>query len=137
MEFIQGSKIRDILDSSNCEEIGRKIAESVAKLHNYNIIHGDLTTSNMILSHTDKTDEQSESIRVFFIDFGLGFRSQKTEDKAIDLYLLHEALESTHFDILKKIWKIILETYKQSYDKAEQVIKTLSDIEKRGRYRKR
>jgi Kae1-associated kinase Bud32 len=127
MEFIEGSKIRDILNEDNCGSIAKKIAEAVARLHNYDIIHGDLTTSNMILKDN----------RIYLIDFGLGFRSQKIEDKAIDLYLLHEALESTHFNVLKRAWKIILETYKQSYEKAEKVIKTLSDIEKRGRYQKR
>ena len=85
------------------------------------------STENMILKDSN----------LYLIDFGLGFHSQKIEDKAIDLYLLHEALESTHFNVLKKIWKVILETYKKSYKEAEKVIKTLSDIEKRGRYQKR
>ncbi len=127
MQFIEGMKLKDLLNESNCESIGRKIADAVARLHGYGIIHGDLTTSNMIM----KDD------RIYFIDFGLGFHSQKAEDKAIDLYLLHEALESTHFDVLKKIWKVILETYRKSYTEADKVIKTLANIEKRGRYKER
>ena len=127
MDFISGEKIKDALNQDNYEDIGKKIAEEIAKIHNSNIIHGDLTTSNMILKDN----------KIYMIDFGLGFHSQKIEDKAIDLYLLHEALESTHFNVLKKIWKLILETYKESYTEADKVIKTLAEIEKRGRYKER
>jgi len=122
MQFIDGKKVKDILDEMPelCEEIGK----SIAKLHSFNIIHGDLTTSNMIL-YKDK---------IFFIDFGLGFHSNKIEDKAVDLYLLHGALTSTHKN--EKLWDLILESYlKNGGD--EKVIKRLSEIEKRGRYRER
>ena len=127
MDFINGEKVKDILNPENYEDIGKKIAEEIADIHSNHIIHGDLTTSNMILKDN----------KIYMIDFGLGFHSQKIEDKAIDLYLLHEALESTHFNVLKKIWKIILETYKESYIEADKVIKTLAEIEKRGRYKER
>ena len=105
----------------------KKIAKTIAIMHEQDIIHGDLTKSNMILKNNE----------IYFIDFGLGFHSSRAEDKAVDMYLLHQALESTHFDILEYIWKIILETYRENYKQAEKVIKTLSAIGKRGRYRKR
>jgi len=127
MEFIGGDKVRDIISKENCVEISKNIAELITKLHGSNIIHGDLTTSNMIL----KGDT------IFFIDFGLGFFSPRMEDKATDLYLLHEALESTHFNILEKAWDTILETYRHAYDEGGKVIKTLAEIEKRGRYKER
>lgn len=127
MEFIDGKKVKDILNDGNCAAICRGIAAAVARLHSHGIIHGDLTTSNMIL----KNDE------IYLIDFGLGFFSGRVEDKATDLHLLHEALESTHFGILEKAWKIILNTYKEQYAEAEEIIKTLSEIEKRGRYKER
>jgi Kae1-associated kinase Bud32 len=123
MEFIDGEKIKDILNEDNAEELSEKIGKSIGLLHSYDIIHGDLTTSNMILK-----DE------VYFIDFGLGFFSKKKEDKAVDLYLLHEALESTHFKVKEKAWKIILKSYQRTYLGSEEVIKTLSKIEKRRRY---
>jgi Kae1-associated kinase Bud32 len=122
MELIKGDKVRDIFDG-NFEEISEKIGITVSLLHKNNIIHGDLTTSNMIL----KGD-------LYLIDFGLGYFSRKTEDKAMDLYLLKGSLESTHFSVLEKAWKIILKSY--DFEK-EQVIKTLSKIEMRGRYKKR
>ena len=127
MEFIAGTKIKDAMKKDNCKEFAEKIAVSVAKLHDRDIIHGDLTTSNMIL----KGDT------IFFIDFGLGFFSSKIEDKATDLYLLHEALESTHFSVIEKAWKAILHAYSEGFSDADKVIKTLAKIEKRGRYRER
>src|SRR3989338_6220467 len=54
------------------------------EIYNNNIIHHDLTTSNMI----------SKKDKIFFIDFGLSFFSTKIEDRAVDLHLLKEALES-------------------------------------------
>ena len=51
--------------------------------------------------------------------------------------MLKEALESTHFDVLDKMWKIIADAYKGGYHDGEKVIKTLSKIEKRGRYAER
>jgi TP53 regulating kinase-like protein len=127
MDFVEGEKVRDILGRKNCQEIGRKVAKSIAMLHDNDIIHGDLTTSNMILKNNE----------VYFIDFGLGFHSSRIEDKAVDLYLLHQALASTHFDILEETWETILKVYEENSKEAKKVIKTLGEIEKRGRYRKR
>lgn len=126
MEFVSGQKMRDVFED-DCKKLAGKIAESVAKMHENDIIHGDLTTSNMILEADD----------VFFIDFGLGFVSKRVEDKAIDLFLLHEAIESTHNKVLDDAWKIILNTYKKHYPEGEQVIKAVHKIEMRRRYTKK
>jgi Kae1-associated kinase Bud32 len=127
MEFIPGEKVKNILSKKNEKEICKKIGLSVSLLHNAGIIHGDLTTSNMILKQN----------KLYLIDFGLGFHSSRLEDKATDLHLLQEALESTHFSIVESAWKIILNTYKKNAVDSEQVIKTLNKIQKRGRYKKR
>ena len=90
MDFIDGKKLSDNLDKFPLEKqkkVARLIGENVAKLHNSDIIHGDLTTSNMILKNK----------KVYFIDFGLGYNSQKIEDRAVDIHLLRQALESKHF----------------------------------------
>lgn len=63
------------------------MGEVVAKIHNNHLIHGDLTTSNFMLS---------ESKQIAVIDWGLSFVSEKTEDKAVDLYVLERAINSTH-----------------------------------------
>ena len=123
MNFIDGKIVKDIFNE-NFEYVSEKIGKMISVLHKNNIIHGDLTTSNMILKNR----------KLYLIDFGLGFFSQKIEDKAMDLYLLKTILESTHFLFAEKSWKIIIKNY--NFEK-EQIIKTLSKIEKRGRYNKR
>lgn len=147
LEFIDGKKVKDVLEGKNlgviCEEIGRNIA----LLHSYDIIHGDLTTSNMIIKTESNQESKARenattsfshsSFSIWFIDFGLGFISKRDEDKAVDLYLLHEVLESTHFLILDEAWKTILDAYKSHYTGSNKVIKALLDVEKRGRYKER
>ena len=124
MEKINGKLIKDVLNDSSytnlCAEIGRK----VAVLHNNSIIHGDLTTSNMILSK-----------EVCFIDFGLSFFSDKAEDKAVDLHLLKEALESKHYKIWEECFKCALDAYSKGAKGSTETLKRLEIVEKRGRYR--
>ncbi len=127
IEFIDGNKVKDIINQDNAQSIGQQIGTAIGKLHTYDIIHGDLTTSNMIAKGND----------VYFIDFGLGFQSKRIEDKAVDLYVLNEVLESTHNLIKEILWTIVLETYTKHFDEAKTVITTLQEIEKRGRYRQR
>lgn len=127
MEFIQGDRVKDILAEDNYKEICEKIGEAVVKMHSNDIVHGDLTTSNMLLRGGE----------IYFIDFGLGFRSMRAEDKANDLFLLHEALESTHFALLDKAWNIILKVYAKNYGEAAAVFDALQKIEKRRRYTKK
>lgn len=104
MEFIEGKKLSENLDSlPNKNEICIQIGKQIAKLHDNNIIHGDLTTSNMILS--DKGN------LLYFIDFGLSFISNKIEDKAVDLHLIKQALEAKHFSISSQCFNKILEGY--------------------------
>ena len=126
MEFIDGQKVKDVLDK-NCISISKEVGRNVALLHSFDIIHGDLTTSNMLLKDG----------KLYLIDFGLGFISKREEDKAVDLYLLHEALESTHFDIMEKAWKSVLGSYKRHYQGSDKVIKALLNVESRGRYKLR
>jgi len=127
MPFINGEKLSDYLDNFQLEKqkrICKKIGESTAKLHASDIIHGDLTTSNMIL----KNDE------IFFIDFGLGFISKKIEDKAVDIHLLKEALEAKHF----KNWEILFNEFLKGYQKYaehKKVFEQMKKVELRGRYR--
>jgi Kae1-associated kinase Bud32 len=129
MEYIQGEKLKDIFSSLGKEKrsiICKKIGEYIATLHNANIIHGDITTSNFLI----KDD------KVFLIDFGLGFHSTRIEDKATDLYILQQALKSTHFNIFNDLWEDILNSYKKNYKGSEAIIKRLEEINKRGRYKR-
>ncbi|MCX6814081.1 MAG: KEOPS complex kinase/ATPase Bud32 [Candidatus Aenigmarchaeota archaeon] len=128
MEWIEGKKIKDTLNSmprSQRMEIYKLIGESIGKLHSNGIIHGDLTTSNMIFKDG----------RLYIIDFGLGKISGKIEDQAVDLYLLYEALKSTHLKRLNEAWEGILKAYKQNYSKSKEVLNRVLKIEKRRRYK--
>jgi len=127
MEFISGKRIKELFFTADKKTIERcclEIGKSIGKLHSMGIIHGDLTTSNMILK-----DE-----KIYFIDFSLGEFSKRIEDQGVDLKLLIEALKSTHFKILKTCWDNILKGYRQEYNKAEEVLTKIDEIEKRGRY---
>ncbi len=127
MPFIDGEKLSEYLDDFQLKKqkkICRQIGKGVAKLHEQNIIHGDLTTSNMIL----KNDE------IYFIDFGLGFVSRKFEDKAVDLHLLKQALEAKHFKNWEILWKEIEKSYSK-YENSKIIFERLKAVEKRGRYK--
>ncbi|MBI2664150.1 Kae1-associated serine/threonine protein kinase [Candidatus Woesearchaeota archaeon] len=125
MSFIDGKKARDILSSGNCVRIGKEIGKTVAALHKNRIIHGDLTTSNMINSKG----------KLYLIDFGLGFFSDKTEDKAVDLHLLRQALNSSHSRIAKKCFDAAVKSYCKSSRSGSEVLKRLEKVEGRGRYK--
>ncbi|MGB9707797.1 MAG: KEOPS complex kinase/ATPase Bud32 [Candidatus Pacearchaeota archaeon] len=127
MEFIYGKALSFHLDKfplNKALTICREIGKSTAKLHDLGIIHGDLTTSNMIL----KQD------KVYFVDFGLGFHSDRIEDKAVDLHLLREALEAKHFKHWPEFFKAVGEGYKISKN-ALAVLERLKKVEGRGRYK--
>ncbi len=129
LEFIDGKKLSESIDDFSIKKqkkICNKIGENIAKIHDSDLIHGDLTTSNMILKDED----------IYFIDFGLGFISRKVEDKAVDLHLLKQALEAKHFKHWKILFDDVLNGYGISKD-AERVLKQLEKVEKRGRYKEK
>lgn len=125
MELIPGQKLRDALSESNCQALGMKMGEFIAQMHSLNIIHGDLTTSNMILKDGE----------VYFIDFGLGFFSDKAEDKAVDLHLLKQALNSSHSRIAENCFEAVVENYSKSYRNSNEILNRLRKVEVRGRHK--
>jgi TP53 regulating kinase-like protein len=127
MGFIEGDKIRDILEKSDYKKLSKQIGKLVGILHSKNIIHGDLTTSNMILKEND------EENKIYFIDFGLSVHSDKTEDKAVDLHLLKQALESRHYTIWDECFKAVIEGYKEENKEYDAVLKRFEKVELRGR----
>lgn len=126
MEQIDGTVLKTFLEKpkspeKTCLEVGKKIG----KMHSAGIIHGDLTTSNMILSDG----------KIFFIDFGLGQFSKRIEDMATDLSVLIKALRATHHKIHLKCWRSILRGYRSQNKKYPEVLRRLEKIEGRARYR--
>lgn len=124
MEFIDGPRVKDILDTKNMKVLCTAIGKSVADLHNASIIHGDLTTSNMICRDSG----------ICLIDFGLGFISDKAEDKATDIHLLEEAIESTHYGIASDALAIVFDSYLENCKDGKAVLSRLEQIRLRGRY---
>ncbi len=129
MEHIKGDVLKETLDNYKEEKrdkVSKLIGEQIALMHDNDIIHGDLTTSNMIL----KQDQ------VFLIDFGLGSISLKSEDKAVDLHLLKQALESKHYRHHEDLYTSFLQGYKKSKNYKE-TLERLEKVEKRGRYKRK
>lgn len=123
IEEIEGEQLKDVLEDSleAMEDLGR----NTARLHDAGIIHGDLTTRNAMLSGENG---------VFLIDFGLAFRSDRIEDRAIDIHLLKQVLESSHPGVEKQAWGKFLKGYTEHED-SEEVLERLEEVEKRGRYK--
>ena len=127
MEYVEGKRVKELLGSGEktiIKEVCLQIGSSVGKLHSAGIVHGDLTTSNMILKEG----------KLYFIDFGLGEFSSRIEDQGVDLNLLQEALKATHFKLLKFCWSNIVKGYKGEYRLADKVLERVVEIEKRARY---
>jgi bifunctional N6-L-threonylcarbamoyladenine synthase / protein kinase Bud32 len=119
-KIFEGSKNSDKIKFKNlCEKIG----ENIAKLHNCKIIHGDLTSSNMMVK-----DEQ-----LFFIDFGLGLISDLVEDKGVDLLVFKKAISAIHHTISQECFGSVLLGYRYAND-YESVVSKMMEIEGRGRY---
>ncbi|MEK6793126.1 MAG: KEOPS complex kinase/ATPase Bud32, partial [Nanoarchaeota archaeon] len=127
LEYIPGKKLAESLEKTNFKKVCKKIGNNLAKIHDNNIIHGDLTTSNMILNEKEN--------KVYFIDYGLGFQSSRIEDKAVDLHLIKQALEAKHPTIYQEAFKSVIEGYKKQSKTAKQVISQLEKVERRGRYK--
>jgi TP53 regulating kinase-like protein len=130
MSFIEGERIREALGKFDREERIRKselIGVYTGRLHQAGIQHGDLTTSNMILTGDG---------RVFLIDFGLSTFTNDVEDTAVDLILFKRALMSTHYMFAEECFKAFLKGYAgvRGRNVVEKVLDKVKDIEKRGRY---
>ena len=125
MQHIEGTLVRDLSDSK-LVRCCNKIGYIVGTLHKNGIMHGDLTTSNFILSKN----------KLVTIDFGLANKTSKPEDHAVDLRLLKEILGSAHVHIMKKTWASFLSGYKAIVGptRLAQVTNLVSVIESRGRY---
>ncbi len=124
MELVCGVRLKDKLDVGNAPGFAKKLGCMIAVLHKNDIIHGDITTSNVIVKEKE----------LYLIDFGLGFFSRGVEDKAVDIHLLEEALLSTHSTLKDKFFTAFCESYKKEYSDSTAVFVRLEEIRQRGRY---
>lgn len=131
MERIEGQTVRDILLSSTLStaetnELLQKIGQVLATLHDGGLIHGDLTTSNMLVRKADAA--------VVLIDFGLSFNSTIPEDKGVDLYVLERAFTSAHSK-QTDMFDILMTAYKKHSRQWSAVFNKFAEVRMRGRKR--
>lgn len=128
MEYVEGSLLRDVVSDTPRETLKRLFSEvgaAIGRLHNYGIIHGDLTTSNMINKHNHQ---------LCFIDFGLASFSSETESRGVDLLLAKRTLSSSHPLVFETCFKALTTSYRKTVPAGREVILKIGEIEKRGRY---
>ena len=130
MSFIKGILLRDALlqrrvDEELKKEIFMKIGYYLAILHNNDITHGDLTTSNIILTGNSE---------IYLIDFGLANLNSDYEEKSVDVEMFERVLISTHSDEAGKLFKFFLDGYINNVDNSSEIMRRYHIIKKRGRY---
>eukprot|EP00457_Paulinella_chromatophora_P013549 gb/GEZN01013863.1/.p1 GENE.gb/GEZN01013863.1/~~gb/GEZN01013863.1/.p1 ORF type:complete len:261 (+),score=38.46 gb/GEZN01013863.1/:83-865(+) len=150
MEYLDAPTARDFInkldlsqetDVQKATDLARLIGEAIASLHAGKIIHGDLTTSNMLVFHSEfKGDKDTAAQgwgkpeRLALIDFGLSYDSSIIEDKAVDLYVLERALLSTHPNT-EFMFKETCNMYQRNQKGTSKVLQKLIQVRARGRKR--
>jgi len=129
MDFISGTQFKILagdIPRSNLISLSREFGKLIALLHEGDVVHGDPTTSNVIVD---------ENFRMWIVDFGLSEMNATIEMKGVDLHLIHRALETTHWDIQETMLDATLEGYVEVLgNKAEPSLSRMKDIRERGRY---
>lgn len=126
MQEIRGPRVKDALNEMpepKARELCEKMGELAARLHMNDIVHGDLTTSNMLL----------EGDRIVLIDFSLGSKTSELEDKGVDMHLLEEAFHSAHH-ARSDMYTTVKDAYVSVYPDGDKVLDKVREIERRGRY---
>jgi len=129
MEHIVGTRMKDAVANgrkADAEGLFRRLGGCVARLHAAGIMHGDLTTANVIIRNGG----------LVFIDFGLSVHSTRVEDKAVDLRLIKETITGAHSPVASTATEALFEGYCEAVGerKAKLVLRQLGEIERRGRY---
>jgi TP53 regulating kinase-like protein len=158
--FVEGKTLRDTLEelldqSSDVLELAKSMGDTVGKIHSLGIVHGDLTTSNIMMRRpsiekkhheastsdsartetTATTPESSSSRSIVLIDFGLAKNTTSAEERAVDLYVLERALLSTHPRLPENFWDTVILSYKTLANKADATLTRLEQVRQRGRKR--
>jgi len=129
MEYVEGVRMKDVVSTSppaTSLPLFRKLGGMVATLHANGIMHGDLTTSNVIV----------DGGRLVMIDFGLSITTSRVEDQAVDLRLIKETITGAHSEVAQDALKSLFEGYEAVAGERtfRSVARQLKDIERRGRY---
>lgn len=130
MEHIEGQRLKDIMETAGSKDINElcyEVGRLIGHMHKNDLIHGDLTTSNILITKGEN---------IFFIDFGLSEISNEIEKKGVDLHLMKRALQSSHYKLFEESYENILKGYSEVVGEglAKEVLSKIEEIEKRGRY---
>jgi TP53 regulating kinase-like protein len=129
MEYVEGRTLKEVLEEMGEKErkkVCRKIGRYLARLHKRGIVHGDLTTSNLLLSPRGE---------LYLVDFGLGEYAPSLEARGVDLHLLRRALQSVHFRVAEEAYREICSAYRGELGKeGREVLRRAEEVGKRGRY---
>ena len=130
MEFVEGKQVKQVLphvSRKEQQELCVKIGVLIGKMHRRGVVHGDLTTSNMILTGEGK---------IFLVDFGLGEKNRELEARGVDLHLMKRALQSTHYQFAEDCFRNVMKGYSSvlGEEDSEKVFEKIREIERRGRY---
>ncbi|MEM5828049.1 MAG: KEOPS complex kinase/ATPase Bud32 [Candidatus Aenigmatarchaeota archaeon] len=125
MEYIDGRKLKDVLNENNYEFFSTELGKIIGLLHKNNIVHGDLTLSNLLV------DDEN---RIWLIDFGLGEFTTSLEKKAEDLLTLLYSIKSSYPQLTEVFIKTFFDSYKRVYEDGEKVMERMKKILQRGRY---
>lgn len=134
--------IAEGVDDGELSQLMSRVGSAVGRLHAVGVVHGDLTTSNLMLRprSTDGLNGNAAATpnildgEILLIDFGLASQSQADEDRAVDLYVLERAFGSTH-PRAEGLFGEVLKEYGNSYKGASIVLKKLEEVRMRGRKR--
>ena len=128
MEKVEGRRLKELLAEegkgalAHLGELGRLIG----RLHKAGLIHGDITTSNVIVAPDGS---------LVLVDFGLSEFSVDLERRGVDLHLFRRVLESTHHEVAEEAWEAFLSGYRAVMGpEADEVVEKVREIELRGRY---
>lgn len=127
IDFIPGVRLRDALPRlAKPEKIFRELGFYAGLMHERGIIHGDLTTSNVVIVGHE----------AYIIDFGLGSFSNELEEQGVDVHLMLRSLESTHPSLAPSLYAAFLEGYGEARGEGARraVESKVVEIRRRGRY---
>jgi TP53 regulating kinase-like protein len=128
MEHVSGERLKQALTRNGGKNLSDMVSfgKVVGLMHRAGIMHGDLTTSNVIVNRD----------KLVVIDFGISVFSKKVEDHAVDLRLIKETLNGAHSAISIRAFTLFLDGYGETVGDAKlaAVKRKLAEIERRGRY---
>jgi TP53 regulating kinase-like protein len=118
---VGGDTLKKTLPSE--PELMEEVGKNIGLLHGTGLVHGDLTTSNIMYDG-----------KIWLIDLGLSETTERIEDQAVDIYLLKKTLETSHPEQSTELWEGFKQGYRD-FEKSEEVLETMEEVQRRGRYK--